>query len=165
MTTRRLAPVAAVLLALLAWWFTQHGATTDPAQESVRGVGEAPSQAEPSETVPAPGESGPLTQTGIDAESGLPWVAVAALPPEAADTLALIEAGGPYPHDEDDETFFNREGLLPDRGTGYYREYTVETPGLDHRGARRIVTGAEGEYYWTDDHYESFSRIDLAGSG
>jgi len=94
-----------------------------------------------------------------EGSSGLPWVDEADLPPEARDTLDLIDAGGPFPHDEDDRTFFNRERLLPDRPEGYYREYTVETPGEDDRGPRRIVTGDEGEYYWTTDHYASFERI------
>jgi ribonuclease T1 len=94
-----------------------------------------------------------------DPASGLPWVEEEDLPVEARDTLALIDAGGPYPYDQDDETFSNREGLLPDRPEGYYREYTVVTPGEDDRGPRRIVTGDEGEYYWTTDHYASFERI------
>ena len=94
-----------------------------------------------------------------DPASGLPWVEESDLPAEARDTLALIDAGGPFPHDEDDRTFFNREGLLPEQSEGHYREYTVETPGEADRGARRIVTGADGEYYWTSDHYASFERI------
>ena len=57
-------------------------------------------------------------------------------------------------------TFENREDLLPDQPLGYYREYTVPTPGSETRGARRIVAGEGGEYYWTDDHYDSFSRIE-----
>ncbi|HQR26899.1 MAG TPA: ribonuclease domain-containing protein [Nocardioides sp.] len=100
-----------------------------------------------------------LGGASVDPVSGLPVVDVASLPPEAGQTLALIDAGGPFPHDEDGEVFQNREGVLPDRGYGYYHEYTVETPGSDDRGARRIVTGDEGEYYWTEDHYQSFERI------
>ena len=99
------------------------------------------------------------TGASTDPASGLPWVAEPDLPAEARDTLGLIDAGGPFPYDEDDRTFLNREGLLPERSGGYYREYTVETPGEDDRGARRIVTGSEGEYYWTPDHYASFERI------
>ena len=94
-----------------------------------------------------------------DPASGLPWVEKADLPAGAADTLALIDAGGPFPYDEDDRTFFNRERLLPEQSEGYYREYTVKTPGEYDRGARRIVTGGDGEYYWTSDHYASFERI------
>lgn len=105
----------------------------------------------------APAGSAPST---TDPGSGLPVVALADLPPEAATTAASIEAGGPFPYRQDDAVFENREGLLPARPTGYYREYTVETPGSPDRGARRIVAGADGEMYWTADHYDSFAWID-----
>ena len=97
---------------------------------------------------------------GTDPDSGLPLVQVSDLPPEAAETVELIDSGGPFPEpDHDGGTFQNREELLPDRPMGYYREYTVPTPGSDDRGARRIVAGDGGELYWTGDHYSSFSRI------
>ena len=73
--------------------------------------------------------------------------------------LALVASGGPFPYDRDGAVFRNREGILPDEPRGYYREYTVATPGSDDRGARRIVAGARGERYYTDDHYSSFRRI------
>jgi ribonuclease T1 len=92
--------------------------------------------------------------------AGFDTITLDELPPEAIDTLVLIDTGGPYPYGADDEVFQNRERLLPDRARGYYREYTVETPGSDDRGARRIVTGEEGEMYYTDDHYDSFRWID-----
>ena len=91
--------------------------------------------------------------------------AVASLPPEAHEVIEDIEAGGPYEYPRNDGvTFGNREGLLPDEEPGYYREFTVETPGLDHRGARRIVTGGPDErdpehWYYTADHYESFCEL------
>lgn len=91
--------------------------------------------------------------------SGLPWIDIEAVPPEALETLALIAAGGPYPFDRDGITFRNREGLLPGQGASYYQEFTVITPGSDDRGARRIVAGRDGERYYSDDHYDSFSRI------
>ena len=81
------------------------------------------------------------------------------LPREARETLALIKAGGPFPYAQDGRVFSNRENLLPLRERGYYREYTVRTPGARDRGARRIVAGSRGEYYYTDDHYRSFKRI------
>jgi ribonuclease T1 len=81
------------------------------------------------------------------------------LPPEAQKTLVLIKAGGPFPYQQDGKTFGNREGLLPRHKRGYYREYTVKTPGLRDRGPRRIVAGAVFEHYYTDDHYRSFRRI------
>jgi ribonuclease T1 len=97
---------------------------------------------------------------GIDAVSGLPWIQQSELPPEALRTLQEIDDGGPYDYPgKDDTTFTNAEGLLPDHESGYYREYTVETPGSPDRGARRIVTGDGGEFYYTDDHYRSFRRI------
>jgi ribonuclease T1 len=81
------------------------------------------------------------------------------LPREARDTLAIIKKGGPFPYSKDGTTFFNREHALPKRGRGYYHEYTVKTPGARNRGARRIIAGAPGEYYYTDDHYATFKRI------
>jgi ribonuclease T1 len=88
-----------------------------------------------------------------------PEIAVSELPAEARATIGLIERGGPYPYERDGTVFHNYEKRLPRRGTGYYREYTVRTPGLSHRGARRIVAGGSGELYYTDDHYRSFRRI------
>src|SRR5450759_542284 len=81
------------------------------------------------------------------------------LPREARDTLAIIKKGGPFPYTKDGTTFSNREHALPKRGRGYYREYTVKTPGAGNRGAQRIIAGAPGEYYYTDDHYATFKRI------
>lgn len=75
-------------------------------------------------------------------------------------TLALIERGGPFPHKQDGTVFANREGRLPQQRRGYYREYTVPTPGSRTRGARRIVRGEGGETYYTNDHYNTFRRID-----
>ncbi len=74
-------------------------------------------------------------------------------------TLALIDAGGPFPYRQDGTVFSNREGLLPGEPHGYYHEYTVPTPDSPDRGARRLVTGAQGEAYYTGDHYSSFWRI------
>lgn len=103
--------------------------------------------------------SGSTDRAAPDPVSGLPWVAAESLPPEALTTLELIDAGGPFPYDQDGGVFFNNERLLPLRDRGYYQEYTVETPGSDDRGARRIVAGDDGELYWTEDHYRSFERI------
>ena len=83
------------------------------------------------------------------------------LPPEAVATLALIRDGGPFPYRKDGSVFQNRERLLPAKPRGYYREYTVPTPGARDRGARRIVTGGNPPevYYYTEDHYRSFRPI------
>jgi ribonuclease T1 len=103
-----------------------------------------------------------------EAASGLAGeVAVADLPPQARETLDLIKKGGPFPYRRDGAVFGNREGHLPRQPRGYYTEYTVRTPWERDRGARRIVAGrghsghpsTNGEYYYTDDHYNSFRRI------
>ena len=85
------------------------------------------------------------------------------LPKEAHETLDLIDKGGPFPYPQDGTVFQNREGILPDQDEGYYHEYTVETPGSPDRGAKRIVTGEEQqEDYFTEDHYESFDKVDFS---
>jgi ribonuclease T1 len=81
------------------------------------------------------------------------------LPPEARETLALIKQNAALPYPQDGKTFGNRERRLPLRAQGYYREYTVKTPSARDRGARRIIAGNAGEFYYTDDHYRSFRRI------
>ncbi|MEY2895789.1 MAG: hypothetical protein RL669_58 [Pseudomonadota bacterium] len=94
-------------------------------------------------------------------------VTLAELPPEARQTLVLIQRGGPYPYRKDGTVFGNRERHLPAQPRGYYTEYTVRTPRERDRGARRLVAGrgptgdpaTSGEYYYTADHYRSFRRI------
>lgn len=86
-------------------------------------------------------------------------VAVAALPPEVSLVLSSIDQGGPFLYPKDGSTFRNRERRLPSQPEGYYREYTVPTPGSRDRGAKRVVTGNGGEFYYTADHYRSFVRI------
>ena len=86
-------------------------------------------------------------------------IRVAQLPPEARATLALIRSGGPFRYAKDGAVFGNREALLPNKPRGYYREYTVETPGARDRGAQRIVAGGAVEFFYTNDHYRSFRRI------
>jgi ribonuclease T1 len=82
-----------------------------------------------------------------------------ALPREALETISLIERGGPFPYPRDGIVFMNRERLLPQHPGGYWHEYTVPTPGESDRGARRIIHGAGGEFYYTGDHYASFRRV------
>jgi guanyl-specific ribonuclease Sa len=108
----------------------------------------------PAPTAQAPEHTAPRVETPAKAD---------ALPPEADATLALIAAGGPFPYDRDGVVFGNFEQRLPRRARGWYHEYTVPTPGIDHRGARRIVTGGNppSEYWYTDDHYGSFRRIEV----
>jgi ribonuclease T1 len=81
------------------------------------------------------------------------------LPAEARHTLALIDKGGPFPYARDGVVFGNLERLLPRHPRGYYHEYTVKTPGSRDRGPRRIVTGQGGEFFYTEDHYNSFRAV------
>ncbi|MER5931478.1 ribonuclease domain-containing protein [Streptomyces sp. NPDC002054] len=90
---------------------------------------------------------------------GMATVPAGDLPPQARDTLALIDRGGPYPYRQDGTVFGNFEKLLPRQKRGYYHEFTVKTPGERDRGARRIVTGQGGELYYTDDHYQTFEAV------
>ena len=94
-----------------------------------------------------------------EASSAIREIAYNALPREAQHTLQIIRRGGPYPYERDGAVFGNYERLLPQRARGYYHEYTVPTPGAQNRGARRIVSSGDGEYYYSDDHYRSFKRI------
>ena len=86
-------------------------------------------------------------------------IAVADLPDQARATLRAIKQGGPFAYDRDGVVFGNFERALPKQARGYYHEYTVKTPGVRSRGARRIISGSGGEYYYTDDHYQTFKRI------
>jgi ribonuclease T1 len=95
--------------------------------------------------------------------TNLPALPIAQMPAEAKTTYALIAQGGPFPYDKDGSVFGNREKILPQHRRGYYREYTVRTPGVRTRGARRIVCGGKPRVpdacYYTSDHYASFHRI------
>ncbi|MGH8037874.1 MAG: ribonuclease domain-containing protein [Stenotrophomonas sp.] len=108
----------------------------------------------------APANPGAAAQQTHDA---LP----AFLPTEARQTIVLIQRGGPYPHRQDGGVFSNREQRLPERPRGYYREYTVDTPGAGNRGARRIVTGGNPPtgWFYTDDHYETFRSFEVPPAG
>lgn len=121
----------------------------------------------------------PPSQTQTQTRTQAQEIRVLELPQEARDTLQLIRRGGPYPHERDGVTFGNYEKLLLPAQRGHYSEYTVITPGVRHRGARRIVVGCErqrpasppsgllrlahcrdgGEFYYTADHYRTFRRI------
>ncbi|WP_411283951.1 ribonuclease domain-containing protein [Lapillicoccus sp.] len=109
--------------------------------------------------------SGPATSAGArtsaaDPATGLRWVDESTLNEQARQTLTAIRAGGPFPYPRNDGvTFDNRERILPAKGKGYYKEYTVTTPGSPDRGPRRIITGQDGARFYTGDHYASFERI------
>ena len=100
------------------------------------------------------------TSASVDSETGLHWIDVADLPSQGRSVLALIDKGGPYPYSQDGGTFSNAERLLPPKAKGFYTEYTVKLPSSSDRGPLRIIMGGKGQwYFWTDDHYASFSRI------
>ena len=97
--------------------------------------------------------------------SSLRTIPVSSLPAQGVDTLRLIASDGPFPYAKDGATFSNREGLLPQHKGGWYREYTVITPGSSDRGARRIIAGDDGGRFYTDDHYASFREVLSGESG
>lgn len=144
----RLEQIAAALKALPAGG--ELGADTFRTNVLERLGGPTPEPEPPADGAPLPKREKGTTE---------PTLKISQLPDEARDTLKLIESNGPFPFDRDGIEFKNREGKLPYRPGGYYREYTVITPGERTRGARRIVTGANGERYYSDDHYQSFSRL------
>jgi guanyl-specific ribonuclease Sa len=129
---------ALVVVALWAW-----------TRQADNGALRAPQTASP----PAPA---PARATGPAAARP------AFLPPEADAVLEAIADGGPYAYRQDGNVFQNREGRLPRRSRGYYREFTVPTPRSPDRGARRIITGGDPpvEYFYSDDHYRSFHRFE-----
>lgn len=92
--------------------------------------------------------------------TGIGAIKMMDLSDEAISTINLIKKGGPFPYPSKDGTIFkNIEGRLPPQYRGYYKEYTVPTPNAVNRGARRIVTGQNGEMYYTEDHYQTFMEI------
>jgi ribonuclease T1 len=119
--------------------------------------GAPPKVDKPVVTSPAQGETVPGANSGLDVE------ALSKLPAEAAKTWKLVEAKGPFPYPRNDGVpFENREKRLPQQKSGYYKEYTVPTPGSPDRGARRLVTGSEKEVFYTGDHYSTFVVVDVS---
>ena len=112
----------------------------------------------------APGTSAHAKGVPETSNSVTETVSLVNLPKEAQTTARLIRSGGPFPHDKDGVVFGNRERILPKQQRGFYREYTVITPGARNRGARRIVCGGAVAVnpeacYYSDDHYASFRRL------
>lgn len=153
---RRYAWLILVLAALSLWGWSRHGA--QPAGNAAP----APSTSARAPS-PAPVDSAAHARAPSPQPARAGWPAW--LPPEARDTLRLLARGGPFPHRQDGAVFQNRERLLPAQPRGYYREYTVRTPGSRDRGARRIVAGGDPpvEFFYSDDHYRSFRRFAPAG--
>lgn len=156
-----IAGLAAAFIMLVSFWLLSSGDDTTLVADTPATTVTADTTA--AETSAADTTAAETTVVVDDAPavrfSDLPTITLDELPIEAIETLFLIADGGPYPYRQDDSTFQNREGILPDRELGHYREYTVDTPGSPDRGARRIVAGADGEQYYTDDHYDSFREI------
>ena len=115
------------------------GASSGSAANTVRPIGPADTAAQP--------------------PAGMDTVAESTLPVEARQVVRRLETGGTFHHRKDGATFADREGRLPVKPSGYYKEYTVATPGSVDRGARRIIAGQQSELYYTDDHYSSFQWI------
>lgn len=138
--------------------------TTASTTESPTAPASTPSTAASPVASPSP-SAGITSPAAQDTVSGLPACSVAELPNQADLVVDDILAGGPFDYPDNDGTRFgNYERVLPDESGNYYREYTVETPGLSHRGPLRIVTGGATEtdpevWYYTEDHYESFCEI------
>lgn len=128
-------------LAMLAWWAWQR----------------APHAVHP---VATPSPSATMPETHDDAATRSSHDG---LPLQADATVRHILQGGPFVHRQDGAVFQNREHLLPAQPRGYYREYTVETPGSPDRGARRIIAGGDPPValYYSDDHYRSFRRVSV----
>lgn len=136
----------------LVFWLGQQSIRHDAAVSNTDDV--APVAATQNHSTPAT-----PTKTSSEESANLPDF----LPAEAKTTLDLILRGGPFPYRQDGVVFQNREKRLPQKPRGFYHEYTVETPGLEHRGARRIITGGDPVeiYYYTDDHYDSFREFEV----
>lgn len=112
---------------------------------------------DPQATTPSPSDS----STAASPPASPSTDEAGSLPPQVLDTIALIQDDGPFPYRQDGSVFMNRERRLPAHERGYWREYTVTTPGESDRGARRIVHGRGDEFYYTDDHYQSFTLLDV----
>lgn len=140
------------VLALLAWLALDPPPLPDPAA----GRESAASFDDPSSH---PGRSGPVVESIAvrDVDGRVAWRGDVDLGP----AIARIERGDRDPHRNDGGVFGNREGLLPDRPRGYYREFVVRTPGIPHAGPQRLVVGRDGDAWYTSDHYRSFVRLDV----
>jgi ribonuclease T1 len=122
--------------------------------------GEYAPQARTLPTANAPEQPAPHASVPVSKWAKVHEVVPAGEQEQLLATLVLIDRGGPYPYKKDGSTFSNREAQLPLQPRGYYREYTVPTPGSRDRGARRVVQGKDGDTYYTSDHYKTFVRID-----
>lgn len=157
---QKIASVALLLLALIALIAFAAG------RGGGSGSGEAPSAGFTRASYGASGAdstpttSGPSSARASRTSQAGGVVSVDDLPAQARETIALIDAGGPYPYSRDGIVFGNFEHQLPAQARGWYHEYTVKTPGASSRGTRRIIVGKDGAMYYTDDHYRTFRKVD-----
>ncbi|MCM2338796.1 MAG: ribonuclease [Lysobacter sp.] len=153
---------AVVLLGLWTWSKRVDNPDVSPSTPAVQQEQKAPPA--PGTPTAAPGRGATVATAPRSADGTARYPAF--LPAEAQPVLDAIARGGPYRYRQDGGVFQNRERLLPQQPRGYYHEYTVDTPGSDDRGARRIITGGNPptEYWYTDDHYRSFRRFELNGA-
>jgi ribonuclease T1 len=139
-----------------------YGCGKDSSKNATTDAGASASQAA-SQAASAASDAAIAAASGAKAQGPLTTVGKAELPKEAAETLRLIKAGGPFPFSEDGVLFRNSASMLPEHPRGYYRAYTVRTPGSSDRGQRRIVCGGPRKHvsdcYYTEDYYASFKRI------
>jgi ribonuclease T1 len=156
----RFVKTAWVFSCIVALSATLGGCGKGGSQNATEASGASESQAP---VQPAQGASDVPAASGAQKAGMLGAVTRTQLPGEAAETLRLIKAGGPFPFGEDGVLFRNSALLLPQHPRGYYHTYTVRTPGSTDRGLRRIVCGGPrkqtGDCYYTDDYYVSFKRI------
>jgi ribonuclease T1 len=134
---RRVTAAFVGLLVLVAGGWLEHHALTDPPQGGRR--------------------------VAVVSTAAMPVRPLSQLPPQAAQVWQLIQQGGPFAYRQDGGVFGNREGRLASQPAGYYREYTVPTPGSHDRGPRRLITGGVAELYYTGDHYVTFVAVDPRG--
>ena len=148
---------AVVLLGLWAWSKRVDNPDAVPTAPTTQSAPAAPSTGAPA--APPRADTAPVATVERAAPAAYPD----SLPAEAPPVLDAIARGGPYRYRQDGGVFQNRERRLPAQPRGYYHEFTVDTPGSDDRGARRIITGGNPpvEYWYTDDHYRSFRRFEL----
>lgn len=141
-----------LVVLVVVGWFVKDADTSGTSTTSPSATNSAPVSAADDPVTDVPGAQA----------SGLAVEPLSKLPAEAAKTWKLIESNGPFPYPRNDGvTFQNREKRLPAKSSGYYKEYTVPTPGSPDRGARRLVTGSEKEVFYTADHYSSFVVVDV----
>ena len=161
------AQVIGLLCAAIAVWtgINVSNDSGNSAASSTSAASNAARLSTPSASASGSGSAGGSGESGGSGSSGLPSCPLNSLPTEADEVAHDILAGGPFDHpDEDGSHFGNYQRILPRKNSNFYREYTVETPGVGHRGARRIVVGGGSDtdpdvWYYTDDHYESFCEI------